>query len=778
MSSVRSWRHSLYARALLFTLIGSGSLLGAVVVQSYVMVNTSVDRLLGERIELARATGNYLEYLLHQDLDRIGGVISDPLTKAADPSDDRKALRAALAEARSGSVFEEGLFAVGADGRILTGVPDTPYELSRLLDMHAMLKEARTNDGPVTSPLVHLSLGNRPVLVVLVAVRAAGGALIGYAGGLLHPASTSLLKPFEARTAVTGSTASLQLVDQNGTLVASTRSEELFQATDHGRLITEAIRNRTVVQGRCHACHLEGNAPVTRKVEVLAFAPLPHLKLGMAVRQLEGEALAPAFTLQKRLALLGSSFVVLFVFFTGLSVRSVVKPLRRLTKAVRGIELSGMGSPLPSFGQDEIGALAKALDRWRGRVVLSLAESESHQAALHHEVETTLKHLAALQSIAEFGLQNSDLDAIVQDSLRKLVEFFALPCGAFRLTHGARVVNASLNLSDVQARTLLEMNASLPAARGEAPDASEKYWVRKLDATKPEALAVAGVLGTVLFAGLALPQGFKVLCVLGDASRRALTVDERHLQSFLHQIIMSAANRLLHEQDALRHRQSQHFLHRVLSAQEEERRRIARELHDTIAQDLAAQRLQIERLAAKNADPALAEKITTLESQAHRMLVTLRQLLVDLRPSVLDEMGFLPALQWYLERVERDHRIHGTLSIEGEQTTLRHELTMTLFRIFQECLNNIVNHSGAEQVLVTVTFANAHVELAIEDDGRGFDPAELDMRRPSQEGRGLGVLGMIERSKLLGGTLKIDSAVGNGTTITVQLPLELKEVPT
>jgi signal transduction histidine kinase len=283
---------------------------------------------------------------------------------------------------------------------------------------------------------------------------------------------------------------------------------------------------------------------------------------------------------------------------------------------------------------------------------------------------------------------------------------------------------------------------------------------------------IAG-LESLFLAELPAPQGFRIECVLGAGALGGVSVEKRHIQSFLSHVAMAAANRLLHEQEILRGQQSREFVGRLLKAQEEERLRIARELHDTLAQELAAHKLELERISKA---PGLREEdravIVALEAQAYAMLTTLRRLLVDLRPSVLDTMGFLPALQWYLEKLQQESQIKGRLSVEGDEIKLSHSLEITLFRIFQECLRNIQVHSGAEHVIATVTYGERDLEITIEDDGKGFNVEEVTRGTVRPDGHGLGLLGMIERAKLLGGRIVFESAPEEGTTITVSIPLQ------
>jgi two-component system sensor histidine kinase UhpB len=232
---------------------------------------------------------------------------------------------------------------------------------------------------------------------------------------------------------------------------------------------------------------------------------------------------------------------------------------------------------------------------------------------------------------------------------------------------------------------------------------------------------------------------------------------------------VAAANVLLKEEEAEGERLRREYLRSVLAAQEDERRRVARELHDTVAQDLAALRLTLERLSAPGR--ASTQELQALEGRAREMLDTVRRITLDLRPAVLDAMGFLPALQWQFERVQRDNGLKGAFTLDGEPRELDPQLSLRLFRIFQECLQNVALHAQAEHVFVTVAFEADRVVLVTEDDGTGFDLARA-RRAPDENGRGLGLLGMQERAKILGGSVVLDTAPGEGTTVRVEVPVK------
>jgi signal transduction histidine kinase len=243
------------------------------------------------------------------------------------------------------------------------------------------------------------------------------------------------------------------------------------------------------------------------------------------------------------------------------------------------------------------------------------------------------------------------------------------------------------------------------------------------------------------------------------------------------QLGLSIENALLYQEAQERESTLAELLHQVVGAQETERQRIARELHDDTGQSLTAIALGlrgVEAILASN--PALAiEQVKELKSFSTDALGELRRIISDLRPSQLDDLGLVAALQWYFQEFERRSALQINFSVKGRRSRLPAEYETVLFRITQEALTNIVKHANASQVTVKLQVHPAQISLSIEDNGQGFNPAEV-LRR--DEPHGWGLLGIQERSLLLGGHYAIDSAPGRGTRIRVSIPLivETKDV--
>jgi signal transduction histidine kinase len=225
---------------------------------------------------------------------------------------------------------------------------------------------------------------------------------------------------------------------------------------------------------------------------------------------------------------------------------------------------------------------------------------------------------------------------------------------------------------------------------------------------------------------------------------------------------LNEANARLREREEARSQ----LLRKVITAQEDERKRIARELHDETSQGLAvlAMGLEAAQEALRSGKAARLEEVKAL---AVRTLEDVHRLILDLRPSVLDDLGLLSAIRWYAERTLESRGIAVRCEF-GELRRLPPEMETALFRICQETMSNVARHAQATAVLVQVGTEGGDVVIDIEDDGKGFDP-EGATRREGR--RPWGLMGIRERAEILGGVARIESAPGQGTHVEVRIPI-------
>ncbi len=215
----------------------------------------------------------------------------------------------------------------------------------------------------------------------------------------------------------------------------------------------------------------------------------------------------------------------------------------------------------------------------------------------------------------------------------------------------------------------------------------------------------------------------------------------------------------------------------VWRVQEDERRRLARELHDGLGQTLTALKIRLERLRQRVGDsqPELARELTEPVELAAAALGEARRLSRFLRPQVLDDLGLTPALSWLARSFEEwtgfTVRLHvpGDPAEENGSRRLDPDLETLVFRFVQEGLNNAVKHSGGDQAEVSVELEDGKLHVRVADFGDGFDPSEVR----GSDGAGSGLSGLRERVRVFGGRFHLDAAPGRGTVLQAVLPLEV-----
>jgi len=229
-------------------------------------------------------------------------------------------------------------------------------------------------------------------------------------------------------------------------------------------------------------------------------------------------------------------------------------------------------------------------------------------------------------------------------------------------------------------------------------------------------------------------------------------------------------------QDVTEERQLQEnmrfYVQQITRAQEDERKRVARELHDDASPPLLLLIQQLDAIASKNRPripQPLKENIEYLRRQAVEALEGVRRCAQDLRPRILDDLGLLPALEWMAENLTKEYGIDTQVEVKGNEQSLPAEVELLLFRIAQEALSNIRRHAEASKAWVTTEFSDGKLILTVRDNGNGF---ELPQRIGDLASTGkLGLAGMQERARLIGGELTPISQLGKGTTITVEVPI-------
>jgi len=224
-----------------------------------------------------------------------------------------------------------------------------------------------------------------------------------------------------------------------------------------------------------------------------------------------------------------------------------------------------------------------------------------------------------------------------------------------------------------------------------------------------------------------------------------------------------------------RMKQEKEYISRIIDAQESERRRISRELHDELGGALTAIKYNLEIIEKDLPENLLEgkERLKEVETLSAQILGQLRTLSHDLRPPMLDDLGLLPTLRWYIENYGKRWKINTHYEAIGFPEKVNSELETALYRVIQEALTNIAKHARAADVHVHLSCTDLLVMVTITDNGIGFNPQEVPALETQK--RGFGIMGMQERISSFGGRINIRSRQGAGTQITIEIPLKSPE---
>lgn len=402
--------------------------------------------------------------------------------------------------------------------------------------------------------------------------------------------------------------------------------------------------------------------------------------------------------------------------------------------------------------------------------VLDITDRKAREKQLHRRN----RELSTFNSVSAMMNQHDALPVMLQRTLEQIV-------AALDLNAGWISVLSDNGKSEVVAAVGMALPATELTTHFPDCGCGEIIRSRRPEVVKPHQKCTAwqrfSNTGASIqsHASVSLVAGSRVVGVLSvgadaasyfdDDNFRLLTMVGRHIGTALENVQLWND---LQDKERLRTQ----LLAKSIRAQEDERRRIARELHDETGQSLNALifGLKAAELAIAS-DPAHGRDLVgRLKAAAGDAVRELQTVIYDLRPSVLDDLGLLPALRWYAETRLESQGIDVVWEVVGEERRLLPDIETALFRIAQEAITNIIKYADASVVSVRLSIIDTAVSLRIEDNGRAFDLAEVFANR-EENGRGLGLLGMNERAELLGGQLKVLSTKELGTHVWAEIPL-------
>jgi len=426
--------------------------------------------------------------------------------------------------------------------------------------------------------------------------------------------------------------------------------------------------------------------------------------------------------------------------------RRVLGPLQEVDEAVERLGDGDLTVRLPSYKDAEFDEVAETFNDMAGRL-------ERQSTDLRDTVESLRSELVVMEEIRTMLTEGTGLGDVLQ--------------------RAAAHLGSALDATGV-AIWCVGDDAPQAVWGDAAPDAEQLRRTADEGAVTTSAGALGGLEEEQPVSWVAAPALSRgtVRAVVGLAwePARPLGRTERDLVDSLAGLVGIAVDnarllsRLQEKEESL-----VGLVRKTLTAQEEERRRIARELHDETSQVLSALLMNISMLESQAlVDDQGRARVAAVKALAEEAARNLDTMLFELRPALLDELGLIPALRWYLAQVGEAWQV--PIAFEGEKTErLPDHVEVTAFRIVQEAVGNVVRHANATAATVRVVEEEGKLLVRVSDDGRGFDPAAVAAR--ARTGESVGLMGMRERAELAGGALRVDSAPGAGTTVTAELPV-------
>ncbi len=525
-----------------------------------------------------------------------------------------------------------------------------------------------------------------------------------------------------------------------------------------------------------------GRVPLRQKIIGIIVTPL--LILGFSIAwwvssQLAGwlsyllteERVAQAMVVGMR----GVFIITIIAAIAGLGIGSfltwlLTRPILDITYVTRRVKNGDLSVRAPVWANDEIGELGRAFND----MIASLSKSHQELERFNQQLNDRNQELDILYKLADMANQPYSVQQTSKHSLDHILKHTEASAGLILILRQPPEITASQNLpvsfQNEALATLSDFSFSADIVHSDSGD--ELLVIDNLEQTSlipsnliRESMKLHGQ--TLILAPIRVKKDRMGVLVM--LYRDATTITPQHRQvlgGICNQLGVTLQNSQLWEQ--LRHKEQlrAQLLTKVVSAQEEERQRISRELHDETGQALTSLLVQLKILERSPNPTEVRAQVESIRQLVARTLQEVRRLAADLRPAALDDLGLISALEGYTYNYAGKTGIHVDFQPHNvEHVRLPHDVEIMLYRVIQESLTNIARHASASEVMVSMRHAQGHIHLQIQDNGCGFNVAEV----LNGGERGLGILGMQERIQLLGGSFELNSTPGTGTQINVEL---------
>jgi signal transduction histidine kinase len=455
-------------------------------------------------------------------------------------------------------------------------------------------------------------------------------------------------------------------------------------------------------------------------------------------------------------ALVAFAFLFALGMLNLLLGRFVLDPLSVLAATVRQVAGGEYRARTAVRRHDELGTLARSVNEMAERI-------ERSTTALNTRIGDLTQRLASLGLFGRALTEASDLSVAMPRMARGLAELVQADLVAIYFCEGDRLRLAHRVGDDYLPEWIKPEDRTIGAA---------VLRRRALQSPHPDADIIRpGELGTVLAVPLLVKDRRVGLLVAGRRSTWPFVeADISLLVAIADHLATAAENVRLFAEVRAKEAARGELLSKLITAHEDERRRLARELHDEVSQSLTSLMITIRSAEDVPAPLVLRDKLTSIYASAEATLAEVGKIIHDLRPTALDDLGLVSAVRVHARNLLEAAGVRLTFDAAGfGHRRLPPAVEATAFRVAQEAITNVARHASATAVTVSLRLKDGTLTVAVEDNGVGFDPAQTLGRR---EGRRVGLLGMQERAGLIGGTLGIIATPGHGTRVVLTVPVE------
>jgi len=697
------------------------------------------DQVIGRNRELTRLSAGQLAYDLTEYSDLLVALARTADIHGSDPATQRDALNRARNRL---VVFDAGVVVLDNHGMVVAAEPSRQEIVGQYWAERGYFRQLLRTTGPVFSDVV--ADGPRGADVVVVAVPITGnlGEFRGAILGMFRVGATSVSALYGGIVKLRiGENSTISLVDSNRRVVFHSDAERIGEELP-AQGIAQELLDRKVGEYRFE--------DVDRDEVVASFSPVRGTPWVLLTEESWASMMKSSEGHRQFLMLLLVLGVVLPALVVTVGVSKITDPIARLIEGAKEVAGGRFGQTITVTTGDELEELAKQFN-------LMSAQLQESYSDLERKVEYRTRELAALNAIAAAVSRSLELDEVLNEALEKTTQTMGMQAaGIYLLDEGDGFLHLVAHKGfESQFAAGMDRMAVGEGFSGWVVATGQPLVVKDVAADPRLTRSVNSRQGLGSLVSVPLESKGEMLgalCVATPSLREFGKQDVQLLISIAHQVAVAIENARLYQQ-------AQQL------AVMEERNRLARDLHDSVTQAVYSVTLYAEaatRLLSAGQVEMATEHLRELRATSQQALKEMRSLIYELRPPVLEKEGLVAALHARLDAVEGRAGVKTQFLVEGDGT-LPAGVERELYHIAQEALNNALKHAEAGSIKLRLRIDDRAAMMEIEDDGKGFDQAA------AEECGGMGLRGMRERVASLGGILTVESRLGEGTRLRVEV---------